>query len=406
MGLERVKEFLPFCIPCGDCWAHAPANPFRDDAIPPPYLKCPIFERFHFLSYTLRGIWGIADAVYNRRFPITPDVLKRVYACLSCGLCAEDCWLRENAMPMLRAFRTEIMEAGLLPLDVQQVLGSIRDRGHPWRGTRFLRTDWIGELSVKSLVEDNGNNVDILYWVGCTAALEDRSTGIAQAMAKLLRSAGIKFGILGSEESCCGEPAFWLGDEYLFQAQAQKNIEVLKRYNVRRIVTSCPHCLHVLKNEYPKFGSDFKVLHHTQYLAELIRTGKIKVQGELADKVTYHDPCFLGRYNGIYDQPREILNSIHGVTLIEMTQERKWAFCCGGGSGHMWLRDDALSERPNMVRTAQAMETEAGILATSCPYCLQQFEDAIRTRGLTESIRVVDVVELLTSACHNLSDIP
>ena len=196
MSLERVKDLLPFCLHCGDCWTHGPVNPLKEDVIPPPYLKCPMYEKFRFLSYTLRGICDIADAVYNRGFPITADVAKRVYACFACGLCAQDCWLREDAMPLVRAFRTEILEAGLLPLDTQKVLKSIGDRGHPWRGTGLLRTDWAKDLGVKTLAEDS--NVDILYWVGCTAALEDRSVRIAQAMGKLLKSADIRFGILGS----------------------------------------------------------------------------------------------------------------------------------------------------------------------------------------------------------------
>lgn len=393
--LEKFKDFFPFCIPCGDCWTHAPINPLRDEMIPPPYLKCPAYEKHAFLSYALRGINAMADAVYHRGFQLTAEVAERVYGCYACGMCAELCWLREDALPMIRAFRTQILDNGLLPDDAREVLKSIGDRGHPWTGTRFLRTDWSKGLNVKSLSENR--NVDIVYWVGCTSALEDRGIRIAQAMSKLLKSSGIKFGILGDEESCCGEPALWLGEEGLFQAQAEKNIEAFKKYNVRKIVTGCPHCFNVLKNEYPRFGSDFEVVHHTQYLAELIRSGKLKVQRGLAKKITYHDPCFLGRHNEIYDPAREILNSISGVTLAEMVQNRKWAFCCGGGGGHAWLEDKGPGDRPNLIRTKQAMESGAEIIATGCPFCLQQFDDGIVTKGVKESLRVADVVELLAS---------
>lgn len=394
--LSKFKDVFPFCIPCGDCWTHAPSNPFTEEMIAPPYLKCPAYETNHYnISYALRGINAMANAVYNKGFPITPEVAERVYGCYGCGMCSQLCWTKDNAMPMVRAFRTEILEAGFMPTDAQAVVRGISDRGHPWRGTKFSRIDWARELNVKTLAEDS--NVDIVYWVGCTAALEERNIRIAKTVAKLLHSAGINFGILGSEESCCGEPAFWLGEEYLFQSQAEKNIEALRKYKVKRIFTTCPHCFNVLKNEYPKYGADFEVVHHTQYLAELVRSGKIKVQQAMANKITYHDPCFLGRYNDVYEPPREILGSIPDLNLVEMKQHKKWSFCCGGGGGHMWLQDRGSGGRPNIIRTEQAIETEAEVIATSCPFCLQQFDDAVKTKGVEESIRVMDIAELLFS---------
>jgi len=394
--LEKFKDLIPFCIPCGDCWTHAPINPLREEMLPSPYLKCPALEKHGLISYALRGICAMADAVYYRDFPITPEVAERVYGCYGCGMCAELCWLREDAMPMIRAFRTQILENGLLPDNNKEILKGIRDRGHPWRGTEFTRTDWTKGLDITALSEKS--DVDIVYWVGCTSALDDRGVRIAQSMGKVLKSAGINFGILGDEEGCCGEPAFWLGEAGLFEAQAVENIELLKKYKTKKIVTSCPHCFNVLKNEYPKFGSDFEVVHHTQYLADLIESGKVKVQKGLDKKITFHDPCFLGRHNEIYDPPRDIINSIHGVTLIEMVQNQKWAFCCGGGGGHAWVEDKGPGDRPNLIRTGQTIETGAEIVATACPFCLQQFDDGINTKGVQKSLSVADIAELLASA--------
>ena len=394
--LANEKDFIHLCVPCGDCWAHAPDSPLRKDALPSPYLKCPAYERHGLiLSYAFRGICGMADAVYHWGFTMTRDVAERVYACYTCGMCAQLCWMRQDTKAIIRNFRTEIIEAGLAPLDVQDTLRSIRDRKHPWRGTRFSRTDWANGLNVRSLAEDS--TVDIVYWVGCTGALEDRSMKIAQAMGKLLVLAGVRFGILGDEESCCGEPALSMGDSYLFQEQAEKNINILKKYNTSRIITTCPHCYNVLKNDYPKFGSDFEVLHHTEYLADLIRLGKIKIQKDLMSRVTYHDPCFLGRENSVYDPPRQILTNIVGANLVEMTQNRRWSYCCGGGGGHMWLEDKGIGNRPNVVRAGHAIEKNAETIVTSCPFCLQQLEDGIRTKELSEPPQVVDIAELLAS---------
>ena len=180
-------------------------------------------------------------------------------------------------------------------------------------------------------------DVDILYWVGCTAALEDRSTRVARALAKVMKLAGVNFGILGAEESCCGDPARRLGNEYLFQMQAKKNIEILKGYHVKKIVTACPHGYHALKNEYPKFGGKFEVMHHTEFLADLLKEGKLGMVKGISGVVTYHDSCYLGRYNDIYKPPREILSHMPDVKLVEMENNHRVGFCGGGGGGRMWL---------------------------------------------------------------------
>jgi Fe-S oxidoreductase len=219
---------------------------------------------------------------------------------------------------------------------------------------------------------------------------------VATAMGKILKAAGIKFGILGSEETCCGEPARRMGNEYLFQIQAQRNIELLKSYHVKRIVTACPHCFNTIKNEYPQFGGEFEVIHHTEFIADLIKSGRIEPFMRLNQKVTYQDSCYLGRHNDIYEAPRGVLNSIPMLKLTEMDRNREKGFCCGGGGGRMWMEETGT--RINHVRTEEAIKAGAQIVATACPFCLQMFEDGIKAKGAEESIKAMDVAELINLA--------
>ncbi|MBA7647811.1 putative iron-sulfur-binding oxidoreductase FadF [subsurface metagenome] len=231
--------------------------------------------------------------------------------------------------------------------------------------------------------------------MGCTEALEDRSIKVAQAIGKLLKQAGVNFGILGDEEICCGEPARRLGNEYLFQIQVEKNVELLKSYNVKKIVTACPHCYNTIKNEYPDIGGEFEVIHHTQFIAELLKEGRLKVSKDNGGVITYQDPCYLGRYNEIYEPPRQILNYMAGSNLVEMEQNRERSFCCGGGGGCMWL-EESIGQRISEMRIERAIETNAQTVATACPFCLQMFEDAVKAKGAEESLKVMDIAELIS----------
>lgn len=261
-------------------------------------------------------------------------------------------------------------------------------------GTTLAREDWTRGLNIKILAEDP--NIDILFWVGCTEALEDRSIKIAQAIGKLLKQANINFGILGEEESCCGDPARRLGNERQFQLQTQKNIKLLQGYNVKKIVTACPHCYNTLLNEYPQFGGKFEVIHHTQLIAQLLKENKLKPVNNTTGNITYQDPCYLGRYNKIYQEPRQVLSRLPGVSLKEMEQNRERSFCCGGGGGRMFLEEN-IGQRISEMRIDRAIATKAQTVATACPYCLQMFEDAAKAKGVEESLRVLDIAELVSS---------
>ena len=245
------------------------------------------------------------------------------------------------------------------------------------------------------LAEDS--DIDILYWVGCTAALEDRNMKVSAATAKILITAGINVGILGAEESCCGDPARRMGDEYLFKTISESNIEILKGYNVKKILTTCPHCFNTLKHEYPQFGGNFEVIHHTEFIADLIRDTKLKLGALDGKRVAYHDSCYLGRYNDIYEAPRKILKAIGGIRRVELGRCGTRSFCCGGGGGHMWMEEEP-SKRVNERRIEEIIEAKVDLVATGCPYCLIMLEDGVKAKGAEETLRVKDISELVAEA--------
>lgn len=421
-GISKIDGFswkhlldLDACTRCGRCADNCPANLSGKQLSPKKViqdLKTHWLEQAPaLLAARARGGAGndgeapstqtdggtaVAEEESTESRPMVGGVISTdaIWDCTTCFACQEVCpvW----AEPMLKIGemrRNLVLEQASVPETAESALRSIEDRGHPWRGTMLERTNWYEGMDVKTLADDN--DVDILYWVGCTEALEDRSLKVAQATAKLFLKAGVKFGVLGSEESCCGDPARRLGNEYLFQMQAQKNIELLNTYNIKKIVTGCAHCFNTLKNEYPQFGGNFTVIHHTEFLLQLLKEGKLKFNKTAGGAVTYHDGCYLGRYNNIFEVPRQLLESVPGMNLVEMARSRERNFCCGAGGGHLWLEEQKAGERINVMRTDQAMDTGALTIATACPYCLQMFQDGIKTREAEEKVKVMDIAEIL-----------
>jgi Fe-S oxidoreductase len=256
-------------------------------------------------------------------------------------------------------------------------------------------------MHIKIVGEDS--NVDILFWVGCTEALEDRSLKVARAVADIMKQAGVNFGILGEEEMCCGDPARRLGAEHLYQMLVSNNIQLLQSYNVKKIVTACPHCYNTLKNEYPQFGGQFEVMHHTQFIARLLKERKLEVDSSGEIIVTYQEPCYLGRYNDIYEEPRQIIKSMRDLTLVEMGKNRENGFCCGGGGGRMWL-EEKIGRRISEIRLDHAVDTRAQVIVTACPFCLQMLEDAVKAKEMKEPVVVKDIAELVADSMTKKKD--
>ncbi len=404
-GADRIQNFtwkhlldLDACTRCGRCQDNCPACLSGKPLSPKKViqdLKEHLLERAPAL---LKQKAGEAEAGENGRAMIGEVIGQdEIWNCTTCYACQEVCPVYvEPMVKLIEMRRSLVMEQAIIPETGEGALKCLEARGHPWRGTTMSRTDWTAGLEVKTLADDS--DVDILFWVGCTQALEERSTRVAQAIARILKTANVNFGILGAEEICCGDPARRLGNEYLFQIQAQQNIELLNNYGIKRIVTGCPHCYNTLKHEYPQFGGDFEVVHHTEFIAGLIWEGKLPDIKGTAGVVTYHDSCYLGRYNGIYDAPRQVLRSLGGVKLVEMERNLEYGFCCGAGGGHLWLEEQKVGERINEMRTEQALATKAEVIATACPYCLQMFADGIQTKQAQESVRVMDIAELVVQA--------
>ena len=316
-----------------------------------------------------------------------------LWDCLTCGACVQECPVGvEHVNSIVDMRRHLVMEKAEMPETGMAALISMEQRGHPWRGAVYDRTDWAKGLDVRTLAEHPG--AEVLFWVGCTGAMERRSQGVARAMASVLKRAGVDFAILGAEETCTGDPARRMGNEYLYQVLAQQNIETLQRYDVKTVVTICPHCFNTMKNEYPHLGGHFRVLHYSEFVADLIAEGKIRPVATIESTVAYHDSCYLGRHNGIYDPPRRIANAIPGVRLVEMERRRERGFCCGAGGGHMWM-DESRGRRVNHMRTEQALETGADTVGVSCPFCLQMFEEGIQSAGVDDRKQVKDLLELL-----------
>jgi Fe-S oxidoreductase/nitrate reductase gamma subunit len=322
-----------------------------------------------------------------------------IWSCTTCGACQETCPVYvEHIVKIIDLRRNLVLAQSKMPETAQLMLRNMQSRGHPWAGIQSLRLrgDWTSGLELKRLAE--GDNANTLFWVGCTGALVERNVAATLSMTRVLKAGGVDFAVLGEAETCCGDPARRAGYEFQFQIMAEQNIETFKSHNIKEIITSCPHCYHTIKNEYPRYGGDFKVVHYTQLIADLIRQGNLKLTHELNSILTYHDPCYLGRYNGVYVDPRRILQAIPKAKLEEMGRSRNAAFCCGGGGGHMWIEEQPGTAKINQMRLEDVLKTGAETVVTTCPYCLQMFEESIEHKDLKDALKARDLVELVDAA--------
>ncbi len=400
-GVSRIQDFtwkhlmdLDACTRCGRCQDNCPAY-LSSKSLSPKKVMQDIKEQLvEEAPYLLKSVAA------NPGRDLIAEVVgeEEIWDCTTCFACQQACPVYiEPMVKIIEMRRNLVLEQTRFPESLQDSLKSLGARGHPWRGTTLTRTDWCKNLKVKTLLESGGEEIEWLYWVGCTAALDERNTKVAMATAKILQAAGVNFAILGEEETCCGDPGRRAGDEYLFQTLCQQNIEIFQSYNVKRILTTCPHCFNIFKNEYPQFGGNFELVHYSQFIADLIRQGRLKL-GELESMIiAYHDSCYLGRYNDIYEEPREILKKIKGIRKVELPRCREKGFCCGGGGGHMWLEEPP-DKRVNIRRVEEVIEAKVDVVATACPYCLIMFEDGLKAEGVEETIKAKDLSELVIEA--------
>jgi Fe-S oxidoreductase len=301
--------------------------------------------------------------------------------------------------------RYQVLIESAFPSEAGVMLRNLENKGNPWGMNNTSRTEWMEGLpfEVRVVTDSIPDDVEYLFWVGCAGALEDRAKKVTRAFAELLHTAGVEFAVLGAGESCTGDPARRLGNEFVFQMLAQQNVEVLNgigagREHDMKIVATCPHCFNTLANEYPQVGGHYDVVHHTQLLGKLVEDGHLVPVTPVDEKVTYHDPCYLGRHNRVYTPPREILNAIPGFQTAEMTRCKERGFCCGAGGARMWM-EEKIGKRINVERTDEALATDADLISTACPFCIVMLSDAVTARkqegSAREEVQVLDVSQIL-----------
>jgi Fe-S oxidoreductase len=360
-------EAFKLCYQCGLCDTVCPWNWVR--------------------TFSMRKI------VRQATFGLTEIESEDIWRCTTCGRCPQQCPRGVKIIECGVSLRRIAAEYGVFPTPVRAVRtvsASLMGKGNPLNEERENRANWTEGLSVKTFTE----GMEILYFPGCYLSYDPRLKKVARATANILNLAGIDFGILGSKENCCGESIRKTGDEKLFKRLARENIKTFIDNGVKKILVSSPHCYHTFKNEYPEFRVNFDVVHISQYLFELISEGRLELTKQYGRKVTYHDPCYLGRHNDIYDEPREVLKKIPGLELTEMTDSRADSLCCGGGGGRIWM-ETPKGERFSDLRLEQAIGIGAEVLVTSCPYCITNFEDSRLNRRDSEVIEIKDITEII-----------
>lgn len=408
------KELLDgyACAVCGRCTDNCPAN-ISGKPLSPMHLIGHVKENLLETAPALAKVKGKPEEMtkIEDEHPLLNGAMTTewVWNCVTCGACEEVCPVMvEHIDSIMDMRRNLVMTEARMPVSAEQTLKSLETRGHPWRGTQATRLDWTKGLNVKVVADhaDKDGAFEVLFWVGCTAALDQRTQSTARAMARVLDRAGILYAILGPEETCNGDPARRIGHEYLFKMLAEQNIQTLNQYKVKKIVTTCPHCFNTLKNEYPDFGGQYEVEHYTTFVKKLVDEGRIKLGKPLNTVLTYHDSCYLGRHNGVYDEPRQLIEAIPGVQLQEVPlRNRNLGYCCGAGGAHMWVEDNS-GKRINHVRTEQVLGTEPKTVGVSCPFCLQMLQEGVESLGQKDKIRVADVIELVAESIEDEKPVP
>ena len=417
-GNSRIEHFswkhlldLYTCTECGRCQDQCPAY-LTDKPLSPKMLIMDMRDHLHERTPQLIQLAGLPARDRAERAPALDAALgpehrplvggaileETLWSCTMCGACMNECPVLIEHVPKIAEMRRSlVLEESRLPKQAEAALRSVENSGNPYALSNQDRANWAAGLGVKTFAEHPA--AEYLYFVGCAASFDEANQKVAASIVKILQSAGIDFAILGKEETCNGDPARRIGNEYLFQTLAEQNIGTFKRYEVKKVLTGCPHCFNTIKNEYPQMGFEAEVIHHTEFIQQLIADGRVKLSPEadaaLAGKtVTYHDPCYLGRWNGIYEPGRQVLEKISGLEQIEMHRHGRQAFCCGAGGGRMWM-EETLGKRINRERIQHAHEVDADLVATACPFCLTMMMEGATSQDLP--IDVADVAQVVAT---------
>lgn len=431
-GVSKIEDFnqkqlldLYACVECGRCTNMCPASgtgkmlspkdlilKLRDHLTEKgaavtsrqPWMPAFAFQHTRGNQLALASRMGGAKeaAVSLENVSLIGDVIteEEIWACTTCRNCEDQCpVMNEHVDKIIDLRRYLVLTEGKMNPDAQRAITNIERQGNPWGMNRKERATWrdsLADVSVPTVKElkKAGEEFDILFFVGSMGSYDNRSQKIAQSFARVMKLTGVQLAILGNEEKNSGDTPRRIGNEFLFQELANANIETFKKYNVKKIVTIDPHAFNTLKNEYPEFGLEAEVFHHTELLAHLIREGKLAPKKAVDETITYHDSCYLGRYNNVYDAPREILKSIPGVKVVEPERKRETAMCCGAGGGLMWMEEQT-GTRINVARTEQLLETNPTVISTGCPYCLTMIGDGTKAKEVDEKVQTLDVVEIL-----------
>lgn len=394
------------CTECGRCTSVCPAN-LTGKLLSPRKIIVDIRKRLSEkgpLVLNGAGAKGAATQEGQKK-PLEKSLVhdyitaEELFACTTCMACVQECPVNiEHVDAIVDMRRNLVLMESNFPPELQTLFRNLENNFNPWAFSASSRADWAEGLNVPKMVD--GQEAEVLFWVGCAGSFDNRYKKVAIAFTKLMQQANVKFAILGTEEKCSGDSARRIGNEYLAQTLMKENIATLNKYNVKKIVTSCPHCFHTLKKEYPQFGGNYEVVHHTDFLTQLLDGGRLKPVNENKTKVTYHDSCYLGRYNDVYDAPRTLLGSVQGVDLIEMDKSRSKGMCCGAGGGRMWMEEKE-GKRVNIERTEQALATGANVISTACPFCMTMMTDGIKAKEMSERIVVKDVAEIFLEAAQS-----